>query len=307
MTSLHITCPSCGTANGESLGRLPESEWFAGKRLQRPLAGGSLVRCRQCCLKFRFPVQSEQHYQELYDNSVVSTWPEDSNRADWNLISRYLSERLPQGASVLDFGCYTGGLLSRLDGGYQKYGIEINAQAALLAAQRAKATLWPSLAGVPEEHLFDAIIASDVIEHMAHPRQFLEQISRHLKRNGVLVLTTGDANNSNWDRFGASWWYCFYPEHISFISRAWLDSTVDSLGLQTQHCKPFRYVTLTPPRFVLDGLLAFVYGYFPRLFLAFRSRLEAVTGAKGSRGVPGNGISRDHLFIVLRPKVRRGQ
>lgn len=307
MTSTHATCPSCGSADLESLGRLPDSAWFAGKRLKQPLHGGRLLRCHHCCLKFRFPAQSEQHYRELYDNSVITTWPEDGNRADWHLIARYLSKRLTQGASVLDFGCYTGGLLSRLDANLQKYGIEINAQAASVAAERAKATFWPSLDRIPEGRLFDAIIASDVIEHMAHPRQFLQQISAYLKRDGVLILTTGDANNSNWNRFGASWWYCFYPEHISFISRAWLDKSVDSLGLRTQHCKPFRYVTLTSPRRALDVLLTYLYGYFPKLFLGLRSFIGTMTRAKEDRGVPGNGISRDHLFIVLRPKVHRGQ
>jgi SAM-dependent methyltransferase len=286
---------------------LPDSQWFAGKHLEDPLHGGFLFRCQRCCLKFRFPGESEQRYRQLYDNSVVTTWPEDTDRADWNLLVRYLSKRLPKGASVLDFGCYTGGLLSRLDDDFQKFGIEINEQAALMAAARAKATLWPSLKEIPQGCRFDAIIASDVIEHMANPRQFLEEISSHLNSGGFLILTTGDANNSNWNRFGANWWYCFYPEHISFISRAWLDNSVQSVGLRVHHCKTFRYAKLTRARMIRDGLLAYLYGFFPRTYLGIKNRFEAAIKTGRSRGVPGNGISRDHLFVVLRPKVPCGQ
>ncbi len=307
VTSPRITCPSCGVTDVRPLGRLPDSQWFAGKRLETPLHGGVLFRCQLCCLKFRFPAQTEQQYRKLYDNSVVTTWPEDTDRADWNLIVRYLSRRLPKGASVLDFGCYTGGLLSRLDDGFQKFGIEINGQAAFMAAAKGHATLWPSLRQIPQGHRFDAIIASDVIEHIANPRQFLEEISSHLNSDGVLILTTGDANNSNWNRFGASWWYCFYPEHISFISRAWLANSVQSAGLRVDHCKTFRYARLTRGRFVRDGLLAYLYGFFPRTYLGIKNRFEAAIKTGRNRGIPGNGISRDHLFVVLRPKVPCGQ
>lgn len=69
-----------------------------------------MFRCNHCHLKFRFPAQQEATYQKLYDNAVVTTWSDDTDRADWEVIIRYLASRLAKGASVLDFGCYTGGV-----------------------------------------------------------------------------------------------------------------------------------------------------------------------------------------------------
>jgi SAM-dependent methyltransferase len=258
-------------------------------------------------LKFRFPAQSEATYQKLYDNAVVTNWSEGTVRTDWDVITNYLSKHLSEGASVLDFGCYTGGLLSRLDRGYKKYGVEINARAANMAAAGANAVVWTSRTDIPKNQRFDAIIASDVIEHIAKPLQFLEEVSSFLKEDGVLIFTTGDADNPNWNRFGANWWYCYYPEHISFISRAWLDMSLKPIGLRIQHCETFRYARLPVTRLLSDWLLTYLYGLFPRAYLGLKNHLEAMINTGKIRGAPGNGVSRDHLFVVLRPKVTCGQ
>lgn len=40
---------------------------------------------------------------------------------------------------------------------------------------------------------FDVIVASEVIEHLVNPGSFLECVKKHLKSNGVLLLTTPHA------------------------------------------------------------------------------------------------------------------
>lgn len=302
-----ISCPSCGAAEIRLLGHLPNSQWFAGKNLPKPLPGGSLFRCKHCQLKFRSPVESDTNYRKLYDNAVVSTWSETNERPDWGVIQDYLRRHLAEGASVLDFGCYTGGLLGRLGKGYRKHGVEINEQAAAIAAANGNAIVWASLENIPEKQRFDVIMASDVIEHIARPLQFLKAMSRYLSDDGVLLFTTGDADNPIWNRFGANWWYCFYPEHISFISRVWLEKSAPLAGLRLQRCETFRYTTLPVGRLLSDWLLTCLYGLFPRIYLGIKERLEVMTGTKKHRGVPGNGISRDHLFIVLCRETSDGQ
>ena len=41
---------------------------------------------------------------------------------------------------------------------------------------------------------FDAIVAGELIEHLSNPGLFLDCSSRHLQNNGLLILTTPNAN-----------------------------------------------------------------------------------------------------------------
>jgi SAM-dependent methyltransferase len=299
MADPNPVCPSCSSPDVQSLGRLPPSRWFAGKQLSPPLTGGSLARCTRCELKFRHPMLDAAVYQRLYDKAVITAWPKDIERADWNLIVKQLAERLPMGGRVLDFGCYTGGLLTQLDWAFERFGVEINHAAADAAANQAKATVWRSLEDIPENLRFDAIIASDVIEHMRDPARFISDLTKFLAEDGILVLTTGDAENKLWNRFGASWWYCFNPEHIAFISRAWVVRFSETRDLSVVHYETFRYLKSSITYRIAAGLLMYCYGMFPLSYLRFSNFIGRLQGKRKEKGAPGIGVSADHILIVL--------
>ena len=238
-------------------------------------------------------------YDQLYDNAAVATWSSDANRIDWNLVTDYLRKNLPGGGRVLDFGCYSGGLLARLGAGYERHGVEINQAAARIASERADARIWASIDDIPAHLRFDAVIVSDVIEHMRNPLQTIERISSHLTERGMLLLTTGDADNPLWEKFGANWWYCFYPEHISFLSRQWLEFLHDRTGLSILHCENFRYRQPGIAQRLAGVLLAHAYGRFAKPYLQCGRAITKMLGRPGLRSVPGNGVSADHLLIVI--------
>lgn len=298
-TPLDIACPCCGDHDTPRLGKLPDSSWFAGKRLEQTIAGGNLYRCRSCLLKFRHPVLDPAIYQLLYDNAAVATWPAETARPDWNLITDHIREQLPHGGRVLDFGCYSGGLLARLGAAYERYGVEINQAAAVVASQKAHAQVWPSVEDIPALLRFDAVIVADVIEHTANPAELVEKLKPLLADRGSLIITTGDADNFLWNRFGANWWYCFYPEHIAFISKAWLDFACSATGLSLVHCETFRYREQSVAHSVINTMFAYCYGLFPAIYLCLGGFLKRILGRPGMTSVPGNGVSADHLFIVL--------
>ena len=296
------SCPHCAARQLCSLGKLPDSRWFAGKRLEKPLSGGVLYRCLHCQLKFRYPVHDTVTYQRLYDNEAVSTWPVDASRPDWDLIVNHILQRLPQGGRVLDFGCYTGGLLARLGSSYERHGVEINKAAAAIASNKQLMQVWPSIKAIPNELRFDVVIASDVIEHMPDPGHLIDGLLTLLAEGGILIITTGDADNRLWNRFGANWWYCFYPEHISFLSRGWLGYFSRARGLSVEHCDKFRYCRLSTPHLFLATVSTYIYGYLPSTYLRLRNMLRNMLSRPELTSVPGNGISTDHLFIVLARK-----
>lgn len=294
------SCRCCGDT-ARWLGKLPDSRWFAGKRLPVPLAGGGLYRCGQCNLKFRHPILDAAAYQRLYDNAATSTWAAHGARPDWDLIISRLRSLSPHGGDVLDFGCYNGGLLSRLDPSYRRHGIEINRAAAEAAIASSGAMVWNSVNEIPPAKRFSAIIISDVIEHVPDPQALVAQLAGLLTPDGILIVTTGDADNRWWNRFGANWWYCFYPEHISFLSRKWLDY-ISGNGFSILHFENFRYLQVNAARRGAGFLALLAYGLFPRLYLRASGFARRMLHRHSSDSAPGNGVSPDHLLVVISPK-----
>lgn len=303
MPSSNVTCPCCDGTDVSVIGKLPDCSLFAGKRLEQPLPGGVLYRCRHCHLKFRFPMHDTAIYERLYDNATVSTWPSDTNRVDWNLITNLVLEHLPQGGRVLDFGCYTGGLLARLAPAYERYGVEINHTAATVASNKANARIWSTVDDIPSELRFDVVIAADVVEHMTNPLSLIDKLVALLTNRGILIITTGDADNSLWNRFGANWWYCFFHEHVTFLSKGWFEYLAQENGLSILRYQVFRYSRRAAVHRAIDAMFMYFYGWFPAVYLRLANTMNKALGRPPIASVSGNGVTADHFLIVLSRKV----
>jgi len=295
-------CPCCAGNDTRCLGRLSDADQFAGKTTPRLLHGGQLFICTECHLKFRHPIEDLATYAELYDNGETAIWAGEIVRHDWGQIVRYLGSPPASGCSVLDFGCNTGGFLGRLSPAYQRFGIEINQAAAAIATEQQNAKVWSSIDDIPAAQRFDVIVIADVVEHVSNPRVLVEQLMGLLSDHGRLVITTGDAQNSWWNRFGANWWYCFHPEHIAFISRPWLEYLAANSNIQLVEFKKFRYRELGKIRQIIHALFMVLYGYLPSVYLGIRDAWRSLRGRPKSSSVLGNGVSKDHLLIVLSKK-----
>lgn len=296
-----ISCPDCGGMHCKLIGQLPARTEFAGKRIEHALSGGALYRCRTCSLKFRYPIFGRDTYQLLYDNEFFEAWKVDEDRQDQSLVLQHLRNNIANGAKVLDVGCYTGDLLGRLGGQFEKYGVEVNTVAADIARRSAHAIVWNGLDEIPPDQRFDAILAVDVIEHMPSPRRFIESLSQKLEDGGVLILSTGDGNNFLWEILGANWWYCSYAEHIAFISERWLKYHSRAIGLIPARVSRFRYKKNSFNWLGCTALL--VYMTSPRTYRTIASVIKKVRGSQSDTGTPGAGVTSDHLFVVLTNKA----
>ena len=304
MTPTLPNCPCCGHGDPRLLGSLPDSNLFAGKPLPQALPGGSLYLCRHCQLKFRHPIPDAATYDQMYDNATTESWPADSSRLDWDLIAGYVREFVPKTGNVLDFGCYSGGLLARLDPAIERYGVEINRAAAAVALEQGSVKIWPSLDDVEKGLKFNVVVAADVIEHMRNPKELIDRLETLLAADGVLILTTGDANNFFWSCFGANWWYCCNPEHVSFISKNWLNFICEARGLRVTRSDSFIYRRLGLPRRIVELALTCFYGLFPSAYIRSLFFFKKLLGRPLRPIVPGNGVSADHLLIVLSRKTK---
>lgn len=295
-----IRCPDCQGADPRPIGRLPDVRIFAGRALDRPVAGGILYDCRHCALKFRYPAIDLQTSTALYDNGSVSAWS-TSLRADQRIVLDYLGAEVGRG-SVLDFGCYTGQFLASLPARFERFGIEISARAAEATRRNAAARVWEDLEAIDAARRFDVIVCMDVVEHFSSPRELLQALLGRLHPGGRLLITTGDADATLWRRIGARWWYCGYAEHIAFISDRWLRHHVEQLGSRVLRCEPFNYkdegVAMRMVRWAaLGGALAWT-GIAAALARG-PGRSAPASNALAKTSLPGVGLTRDHLFIVI--------
>jgi 2-polyprenyl-3-methyl-5-hydroxy-6-metoxy-1,4-benzoquinol methylase len=169
----------------------------------------SIVRCVECGLVYVNPrIAADQiaslydeayHRGDGFDRSHDHTHNDDENPTHVATIARVvatLDTALAgfRGARVLDIGCGTGTLLARLqDAGAEAEGVELSACARARCAQRELSVVGDS---IDDAHLpaaaYDAITATEVIEHVISPKAFLNRVRELLKPGGVFCYTTGN-------------------------------------------------------------------------------------------------------------------
>jgi SAM-dependent methyltransferase len=88
-------------------------------------------------------------------------------------------------ATVLDFGCGTGGILSQIPC-RRRIGIEVN-ESSIIAAQAAGIEVHPSILDVPNASI-DVVMSHHALEHIAQPFQIVSEFLRVLKPGGKLII-----------------------------------------------------------------------------------------------------------------------
>lgn len=118
-----------------------------------------------------------------------------------SLRASLFSDACDSGSQVLDFGCGTGGVLSRLQAA-SKVGVEIGTEAAQLARARG-IKVFESLDQI-ETDTIDVAISFHAVEHTENPAEILRQIARVVRPGGRVRLIVPGENPR--DPRQASWY-----------------------------------------------------------------------------------------------------
>ncbi len=110
-------------------------------------------------------------------------------------ILRTLKSHLPSGATVLDVGCGNG-IITRSIGeaGYHVYGIDVS-EKAIARAKELNQLPNVSFEVISAEQLvaegkkYNAVICSEVLEHLKRPGDLLTTLRQSLTDTGVLIVT----------------------------------------------------------------------------------------------------------------------
>ncbi|MFG0287190.1 MAG: class I SAM-dependent methyltransferase [Rhodopirellula sp. JB044] len=120
-----------------------------------------------------------------------SSLPTNSVEYCLSAIKRVLAEHGCQ--SVLDVGCGNGAMSGRLNAlGFNITAIEPDQQGFEIAKNNHPDVDFHHLGvydDTPQLGTYDAIVSSEVIEHLYDPAALLRLASRHLNKSGILVLT----------------------------------------------------------------------------------------------------------------------
>jgi SAM-dependent methyltransferase len=81
------------------------------------------------------------------------------------------------------------------------------------------------------EHVFDVVTAFDVIEHVAHPAEFLADVAAVLEPGGVFLASTPNVGSLTARAFGKHWHF-YYPYHLSYFSPETFAAAAAPHGLQ---------------------------------------------------------------------------
>jgi SAM-dependent methyltransferase len=195
-----------------------------------------LRRCRQCgCLWADDGRQDEKTLAAAYERVSDSYF--ESTESDPRYLEFYkrlgqLSRQHVSGTTILDVGCGDGVFLSTLSDEWSKYGIEPSLAGSRLARKRNLDVTCATLDTATNPYQADLIAALDVIEHVIDPHNFVESLKRHLRKGGVVLLLTGDADAFPARIAGPQWSYLRWCGHISIFSQAGLRRLLESHGFE---------------------------------------------------------------------------
>lgn len=149
--------------------------------------------------------------------------------------------KLPAGALLLDAGSGSQryrSLCARLQyraqdfGGYAqdaKDTISVGGASAAPAYQYGKLDYVGDIWAIPEKsETFDAVLCTEVLEHILYPNETVAELSRLLKKNGTLILTAPSNCLRHMDP------YFFY----SGFSDRWFETVLAKSGLKIETLSP---------------------------------------------------------------------
>ena len=139
-------------------------------------------------------------YNIEYKQGAYLHYTENPLIKEFTALSRInLFKNIINKGLLLDVGCSSGGFIeSALKNGYDAYGLEMSSEAKKKAKQCIKKRITLGDAEILTKKIrekFDVITAFDVVEHTKDPVNFIQNLSKLLKKNGILVFTTPDTDH----------------------------------------------------------------------------------------------------------------
>jgi len=224
--------------------------------------------CKKCNFVFVYPIPSIKTQKEYYDQShksgLYKIHSDDDVPIRMKLNNKRFEELIhynPKG-NILDVGCASGFFLDvSAKNGMATFGIELSSDAANKARKNHKNIFNGPLedANYPNA-FFDIVTIYDIIEHVLDPNSTIKEVSRIIKPDGIIVITTPDISSWHARLLGKRWGMITPLEHLFYFS----PNTIRLL--LEKHDFLVREIRKNYKIFTFDYLFKMSEYYFPKLF-----------------------------------------
>lgn len=223
-------CPACGAVEKE--------QCFI-------VNGYDIKRCVDCGTLYVERLPTEKELAAIYtSDSYYALSTESMQRiADENTRRLSLICQMKPKGNFLDIGCAHGLLLDQAkQRGYDTFGVEPTSKNAEVASAKGHRVFngWlKDFVSKNDGQLFDVVTCLDVIEHIDHPKPFLELAASLLAVDGLMVVSTPNYSGVIAKALGARDPYMTPPEHITFFTVNGMRRLAQRCGLATHSVKSF--------------------------------------------------------------------
>lgn len=226
----HISCDLCGADDYTIIHRkieepleIPLHEKFSAAK--GVLSTDQIVQCKQCGLVYTNPrIKAEIILDSCSQgDDTVYISQEEGRKKTFQEELRWIKNTThpTEKEKILDVGCAAGFFLTvAQENNFEPYGVELNAWLADYG--RKKFNLTHITTGTLEkakfrDGFFDYVTLWEVLEHVPHPMQTLQEINRITRKKGYLIISYPDYSSIFAKIFGRRWWFLL-SHHIYYFT-----------------------------------------------------------------------------------------
>lgn len=220
---MESSCHICGSRNWKHLPDPLEyrSVTTSGKLVNEPLGKSFCIRCGLVQrIRPGFLGMVRPYYEEDYASYYDRPGTEEFHKKRYRQLVDWMCACLPNEfnfSSVLDVGCGQGwamDAMKSLFGGIDIIGIEPSKHNSAIAKSRGNRVLCGKIEDLNISDKYDLIYSNNVIQHVNDARFFMQNVTKLLSENGVVIFTCPDGSKPNIELFFCDHNYSFLPDHL---------------------------------------------------------------------------------------------
>lgn len=220
-----------------------------------------IIRCKTCGYAHVFPMYTDKELEHFYEN----TYQESTPSYLWFEKVRNIRRWIKKG-TVLDIGCWEGTQLEYFNKeGWHCTGIELNRKAAAVAASKGIEVCQITLAEFFRKFTrrkWDVINAAYILEHIPHPADFLIEIKKYLKKNGIIIIEIPNEFNpfqlAYLNEYRLQPYWIKLPDHLNYFDKSGIENLMNRTGWRIIHAEasfPMEMFLLMKYNYLKDNLI----------------------------------------------------
>lgn len=200
----------------------------------------TIIDCGQCGYMHVSPMYNQKELEQFYKDIYSESTPSYLMHEKVYNIKKWKEKGL-----VLDIGCWEGDQLEYfIREGWKCTGIELNKRVASIAASKGITVHNVSIQEFFEQFInmqWDVINVAYILEHIPYPADFLTNIKKNLKKDGIIIVEVPNEFNSAQlayikEKNIRPYWFAL-PDHVNYFTRDGIENILERTGWKVSHAE----------------------------------------------------------------------